>query len=421
MTTARPAYGSRGGPSRSVPYPARAHGRSRSPRWWPAYPIPDTDGMSGTTAAPRTARAHLAFTLALHHALPDAPTDAVCWSPYSVASALGLAATGARGATRDEMAALLFDGASDDDLAALLAEASHLTSNRRGDPPVLGVSNTLWAREDLPIVPEFAERLLSWPNGALRDAPFRSDLDSARRMINADVADATHDLIRDLLAPGALGRDTVALLVNALYLKTAWLNDFSVRATASEPFHGPDGTARVPTMHLEKRLAHAARDGWQAVTLPADGDVEAVILLPDGDLPPAEAALDADTLAGLLDASTANRTVRLWLPRFQVRAKAPLTSALRSLGVATLFGPQADLGGISSEPLSVSSVLHEAVLTVDEHGLEGAAATAMAIRAMAMHRDLSEPLEVRVDRPFLFLVRHRPTGAVYFLARVVRP
>jgi serpin B len=61
------------------------------------------------------------------------------------------------------------------------------------------------------------------------------------------------------------------------------------------------------------------------------------------------------------------------------------------------------------------------VLTVDEQGLEGAAATGMVMRALALHRDLSEPVVVRVDRPFLFMVRHRPSGAVYFLARVTSP
>jgi serpin B len=54
-------------------------------------------------------------------------------------------------------------------------------------------------------------------------------------------------------------------------------------------------------------------------------------------------------------------------------------------------------------------------------GLEGAAATAVVMRMLSMHRDLAQPIEVKVDRPFLFLVRHRPSGAIYFLARVVQP
>jgi serpin B len=86
-----------------------------------------------------------------------------------------------------------------------------------------------------------------------------------------------------------------------------------------------------------------------------------------------------------------------------------------------MFSDLADFGRISAQPMAVDSVVHEAVLTVDEVGLEGAAATAVVMRMLSMHRDLSQPIEVKVDRPFLFLVRHRPSGAIYFLARVVQP
>jgi serpin B len=61
------------------------------------------------------------------------------------------------------------------------------------------------------------------------------------------------------------------------------------------------------------------------------------------------------------------------------------------------------------------------VLTVDEAGLEGAAATAMMMTRLAAVGPPPRPVRVRVDRPFLVLVRHRPSGALYFLARVTDP
>jgi serpin B len=134
----------------------------------------------------------------------------------------------------------------------------------------------------------------------------------------------------------------------------------------------------------------------------------------------AEAALDAETLTGLLAAPTPAQ-LHLYLPKFKVRAKAELDPALRGLGVHTMYTDDADFSGISTTRLAVDRVLHEAVLTVDEQGLEGAAATAVVFRALSMARTVTRPIEVRVDRPFLFLVRHRPSGAVYFLARVVAP
>jgi serine protease inhibitor len=375
-----------------------------------------------STVGQRVEHAHLAFTLAVQRALSGSAVESSCFSPFSVASALGLAATGARGATRDELGTLLL-GSPDGDLAehaAMLVEAATLHDNGNGQPPVLGVADTLWADESLTVRPEFKEELSRWPNGAVRPAPFAEDQEAARRLINADVAETTRGLIPELLAKGVLTSRTVATLVNALYLKVAWVNRFPDRGTESLPFHAPTGTSDVPTMRLRKRLGYAAADGWQAVVLPAAGDVDAVVLMPDGRLTDAEPDLDAEALAALLSAPVPT-LVDLFLPKFGVRAQSDLTSALDSLGAHTMFTGGADFGGISEQPMAVDAVVHEAVLTIDEQGLEGAAATAMVMRAMAMRVDHTEPVVVRVDRPFLFLVRHRPSGAVYFLSRVVNP
>jgi serine protease inhibitor len=391
-----------------------------------------------STVGRQVEHAHLAFTLAVQRALAGRAETAACWSPYSVASALGLAATGARGATRAELCALLRgDDASNGGVgegdagdlggySAMLGEAGVLgggsgTTVGGTSAPVLDVANTFWTREDTPIRAEFAAELGRWPNGGVRPAPFHTQPDVARRLINADVAKTTHGLIPELLGAGSVTANTAATLVNALYLKVAWRNAFPDRGTAPRPFRTSTGPTEVPTMRLSgKRLDYAAGGGWQVVVLPAAGDVDAVVLLPDGDLGTAEPALDADALAGLL-AAPAPMSVDLYLPRFKVRANANLTAALCSLGVRTMFSDQADFSGISDRPMAVSSVRHEAVLTIDERGLEGAAATGVVMRALALHRDLSEPVVVRVDRPFLFVVRHRPSGAVYFLTRVTSP
>jgi serpin B len=376
--------------------------------------------MPTTALSQQVEKAHLAFTLAVHRAL--AGTGPACWSPYSVASALGLAATGARGATYDELATLLA-GSPNGDLGAhgaMLGEASSLVQPGAGEPPVVDVANTLWHEATLSILDEFPAELAGWPNPAVRGAPFRNDPVHTRELINSDVAKTTHGLIAELIGEGVIKRDTVAMLVNALYLKVAWVNRFPAHDTSPMPFHGPTGPTTVRTMSLRKRLGYAATDGWRVVVLPAMGGVEAVVLLPDGDVATAESTLDAARLANLLAAPTP-ALLQLYLPRFRVRVKGDLDEALRSLGVRTMFGDGADFSGMSRTRLAIDRVVHEAVLRVDEEGLEGAAATAVVMRMLAMHHAVVEPIVVHVDRPFLFLVRHKASGAVYFLARVTRP
>ncbi|GLW93643.1 serpin family protein [Actinokineospora globicatena] len=355
---------------------------------------------------------HLDFTLALHRAIALDPTQQVCWSPFSAASALTLLARGARGTTQAELRALLGDL---DELGAALGAAGTLSEVWEGQPePTLAVANTLWADAVIDIEPGFADLFAG--SGGVRNAPFQAEPTKARDQINADIAETTRGLIPDLLPPDVITADTVSILVNALYLKTSWEGKFTPDESPS-PFTGARGTVDVPTMYLDKQLPYAARDGWQVVGIPALGGVQAVVLLPDGDLGPAEAALTTESLGALL-ADLDWMQVGLRLPKLDVSTQSDLTEALNDLGVTTVFSDQADLSGISPDPLYAQAVLHESVLRVDEQGLEGAAATAVA---MALTAVATERVDVTVDRPFLLLVRHRDTGVVYFVARVTNP
>jgi serine protease inhibitor len=346
----------------------------------------------------------LGFELALHRAIAPDPGRNACWSPYSVASALGLLATGARGMTRDELVTLLL-GEKSGDLGAFTASLGRTL----GDGATLEVANTLWADNGIEIRAEFSE--------SVRPAPFRDAPDRARQLINQDVADTTHGLITDLVPDGAITDETVAALVNALYLRCAWRLPFIKGATKPHPFHTPHGTVEVPTMELAESIGYAATAGWQVVVLPADGGVQAVVLLPDKELSAAEPELSAAALAELLAAPKPTQ-VRLRLPKIDLSMGAELGPALRQLGVRTAFTDDADLSGISPNHLAVQAVLHRAVLRLDEQGLEGAAATAVTMRLVSM---AMREVEVTVDRPFLLLIRHPGTGVGYFLARVVTP
>lgn len=365
--------------------------------------------------------AHLDFSLSLHRQLAPAPDQAFCWSPYSVASALGLAATAAGGSTREELLTALRATSGDDvtGVLKLLSGAAALDAGNAQESPVLAVANTLWAHDQLPLRESYLRALRDWPGGTARNAPFRTDPEQARRMINADVAETTRDLIPELLDSGTVTPETVAALVNALYLRTSWREALDTNATQPRPFHAPSGTREVPTMHVTRRIGYAARDGWKAVSLPAAGGVEGVVLLPDQGLAAAEPELDPGRLEALLD-SIEQQRVELALPKFEVTGDAELSGALGALGVHTLFTPAADFSPLTPEPLRVSTVVHQSVLRVDEAGLEGAAATAVMMRLTAIVKE-PEPLRVVVDRPFLFLVRHQNTGALYFLARIVDP
>lgn len=350
-------------------------------------------------------RSHLEYALNLHHELPA--DGNVVWSPYSVGSALGIAAAGARGRTYDELAAVLTPGGELEGTAALLAEASTLADAE------IAVANSLWMRQGLTFHEAYQQKVLSWPGGGLRVADFEHDPEGSRRKINSEVEDVTRGLISELVPAGAVHALTAAAIVNALYLKAAWSNPFGEGATRPRPFHAPSGTRDVPQMRLEERFRYAAAAGWRMVSLPAEGGLSADVLLPDSDA----AVLTAEAVAALHDAA-ASRKVDMALPRFRIETDCPLNDALAQLGVVTAFVDGADFSGISDEPFAIDQVLHKAVLDVDEQGFEGAAATAVMMKLTSL--DTAVPIRFHVDRPFHVLVRHR-SGAIFFLARVEEP
>jgi serine protease inhibitor len=325
------------------------------------------------------------------------------WSPYSVASALGLAAIGARGRTYDELVRAL--GAAPGDLG--IAEAAAL------DGAEIAVANTFWTREGLAIEDAYQRAAAGFPGAALNQADFARDAEGARRAINAEVAKATRELIRDLLPAGSVDAQTTAIIVNALYLKAAWQRVFAKSETRPVPFHGPGGRRRVPMMRRTGHMSYAEVGGWRMVTLAAGGGVAADVLLG-----PDEGAPSPRLLRSLYDAARSVK-VELSVPRFRVESQTSLTAPLGALGVTTAFTTDADFSGMTPEPVQIDRVEHKAVLDADEDGFEGAAATAVIMVPAGM--DMSRPVEFRVDRPFLVVVRHPATEAVYFLAHVVEP
>jgi serpin B len=365
----------------------------------------------------------LPFVLQLHRRVAGAPSVGYVWSPYSVASALGLAAAGARGPTRDEIAAALGPVGRPADLAALataLAGAARLEAPEQAGGARLAVANTLWADRTLRLAEAYLGAVRDWPGGAARTVDFANDPAGARQAVNADVEHTTNGLIRDLLGAAQVDRETRAILVNALWLRASWIQSFPASATQPLPFHAPGGDVRVPTMQVQQQLRYVQRHGWRLASIPAGSGVVADVLLPDADLAAAEPVLDPETMADLLSAARPVR-VALALPRFRVEGDATLTGPLDALGIRLLFSDRADLSGVTgAERLKVSEAVHKAVLRVDEAGLEGAAATAMVMRTVAAVVP-SRPVEMRVDRPFLVLVRHQRTGALYFLARITHP
>ena len=288
----------------------------------------------------------------------------------------------------------------------------------------LRAPNSLWVQAGLPLSPGFTGQLAGIAGVTVRPADFRSAPAEARAQINDLIAEQTADKITNLLGPDAVSAATRLVLANAVYLKAAWTFPFPARATADLPFHsGDDGGAPLSaaTMRLTADLAYLRADGYRAVLLPyKDSRLAMAVVLPDAGPPAALAPRLARGLAPLLTGAT-RQSVALSLPKFRQRAGFGLIPVLQQLGVQDAFTRAADFSGVTSaERLFIGAVVHQAYIDVDEQGTEAAAATAVAMRPMALRRG-PEPVRMIVDRPFLFAITDTATGLPLFLGQVSRP
>jgi serpin B len=368
----------------------------------------------------------------LYASLVEGSDDNLVFSPASILLALAMARAGAGGTTASEMDAVLH---LDDPEAIHHAlngltralEARTGTFDVNGEPAdvELSVANAVWGQATLTWNEVFLDLLAREYGAGVRLTDFAANPEAARVAVNEWVEDETRGRIPDLLDPGMVDVLTRMILVNAIYLKAPWAIPFDANVTRLAPFSRLDGsTVEVPFMaRSDKSMDYAAGDGWQAVELPYAGDELAMlVLLPDEG---ALGAVEGELSGNLIDraaSALAPTDVVLELPKWDIETKVELSTMLAALGMPTAFTDAADFTGMTTdEALQIGFVVHQANITVDEAGTEAAAATAVGIEATAAPVEEPEPMLVTVDRPFLYALRDRETGAVLFLGRVTRP
>jgi len=184
-------------------------------------------------------------------------------------------------------------------------------------------------------------------------------------------------------------------------------------------------------MRKTDRFGYAKREGFTAVSLPyVGGDLQFLVLMPDdvNGLRTFESNLTADVLAKCTRLET--QDVDLHLPKFKLEPPTiALAENLQALGMKSAFNiPQGSANFDKMAPrkpndyLYISNVFHKTFIAVDEKGTEAAAATAVVMmRATAIARPKPPPIEVKVDRPFIYAIQHVPSGVSLFLGRVTNP
>ena len=348
-------------------------------------------------------------------------------SPYSISLALAMTYAGARGETEAQMTQTLHFTPQDKlhpsfNTLDLALEKEPINLDKDKEPMQLNIANAVWAEKTFSFLPEFLDTIAINYGAGVNLADFKNEPNQERTTINNWVSDQTEDKINDLLPDGSITTDTRMVLVNAIYFKADWLDQFDANHTGDYPFNLLDGTqVNIPMMGQGMYIPYTQGEGYTAVELPYAGDTAAMdIIVPDvGKFEDIESALTGDMFNTIIG-NMSQTSLMLSLPKFKFESSFGLSNTLDQLGMVDAFNANtADFSGMTgNKDLFIGNVIHKAFVAVDEEGTEAAAATAVIMEAAgAPMWDVS----LLVDRPFIFIIRDKVNGQILFIGRVLNP
>lgn len=371
------------------------------------------------------------FAFNLYHHLSADDDANVFFSPYSLSTALAMLYAGAENNTKKQMAgSMQFDlpeekiHAGFNYLDIEMDSRGEGAAGADGERFRLNAVNAIWGQKGYELLPPYLNTLAIHYGAGLNTIDFIGYTEQSRLTINQWVADQTENKITDLLPQGSITTLTRLVLTNAVYFNAAWKFPFKENQTTDEPFYISDENEKtVATMHQVEYLGYAQGENFQAISIPYDGnELSMVILLPAaGQFAAVEADLDSQMLDSIMQ-QMRMVNMDISLPKWEYRSKFELNPALASMGMPDAFNPAvADFSGIDgTRDLFVQGILHEAFVKVNEAGTEATAATGVVLGIKSLSLP-PPPQVVKVDRPFIYVIRDIQTKIILFVGRVIDP
>ncbi len=363
-----------------------------------------------------------AFAFALWGRVVAAQRDLnVFLSPLSASFALGMTLNGAAGSTADQMrTALQYGGATQAEINGGYRSLVALLTSL--DPTVeMRIANSVWYRQGFPFRQAFFDTTKKYFDAQVQGLDF-GNVPASLATINGWVSDKTNGKIPTVL--DAIQAQQVMFLINAIYFKGSWRAKFDPAQTAAASFTTAGGaTQPVQLMHQLETIGYAEGDTYQVAEL-AYGNTAFVmtVLLPKaGTSVEALAAALTPAVLQAMASTVQQRKVDFFFPKLTMRYERKLNDDLKALGMVQPFvAGGADFTQMAPAPtgneLFIDFVKQNTFVDINEEGTEAAAATTVGVGVTSMP---SYPV-MRVDHPYLVMLRERLTGTVLFLGKVTR-
>lgn len=338
------------------------------------------------------------------------------YSPISILNAFATLIEGSDGDTRKQ----LIDGLNLKglDIREQFRKLNKVL-NRNSHDYELRFANLLAINDKFRIRDEFKSQVINTFDAVLKSMDFEGDGAKCTAELNQWTSNRTEGEIERILSESITG-DTALMLVNAIYFKGSWKSKFDEKLTKKDTFHGSRSDSEVMMMFKKAKLKGSMYNRATLVHLPYLDNMSMIVALPNEseDVTQWLRNLNSAELDNMVNEMVNSRPMQteLWMPKFKLSSKYDLKQIMSGLGVVNLFDRhKCDLSKITGDDdLFVSHAVHQAVLDVNEQGSAAAAATAVRVMVKKAALVESEVVVIRVDRPFLIMIRCDVTGLVLF-------
>ncbi|PMB22155.1 serpin family protein [Fischerella thermalis] len=340
-------------------------------------------------------------------------------SPASVAIALDMTYNGANGSTQQAMVkALELQGLSLQEINSSNAALKQLLEN--SDPEIqLNIANSLWANQGVKFNPDFIKKNQDFYQAKVTNLNFQ-DPNSVSK-INNWVSESTRGRIDKIVEK--IEPDQVLFLLNAIYFKGKWTNEFDKQQTVQQPFYLTSSTQKQhPMMSQKGKYKYYENEQFQAASLPygKDGKFSFYVFLPkkNSNLKSFYENLNAENWEKWISQFSLREGL-IRLPRFKMDYEITLNTALEALGMGEAFTNKADFSQMGQN-FQISEVKHKTFVEVNEEGTEAAATTSVGVTAVSATFN-QQPFQMIVDRPFFCAIRDNQTGSILFMGAILDP
>lgn len=332
------------------------------------------------------------------------------FSPLSIKMAFAMAANGASGETKSQLEHSL--GITDLDT---FNESSREMIEKYNSAEIikLNVANSIWINSSATsqrFSSDYSDKMIKYfgANSYVRDS--KTIVDD----INGWVNDKTNGKIPTI----AQNADFWAMLVNAVYFKGAWQNEFSESATKKDNFTDRNGNNHeIDFMNRTGYYRYYSDGENEVIVLPYKNayydekknenifyDLDIAMYLVKGEF--SEKLIASEDLG--------SRYISLSMPKFKFEYSTSLKGIMQELGAPYAFSAEkADFSNMfDGGNMFISDALHKTYINVNEEGTEAAAVTAVMMAGSALP---PEPIEVKFNEPFTFVIRDNDSSEILFL------